>query len=126
MARLAKKVVLITGATRGIGRAIAELFAKEGASLAVNSRNQKALNCFVEDLSNERRTLPVPGDVSVEADVERVFQNTVNKYGCLDMLIHCASIPQKLVPIDSLALNLIERAGYRRYISHTDSIMASE
>ena len=103
--QLAEKVVLITGATGGIGKAIAELFAKEAALLAINSRNQEVLNNFAKDLSKYGgRVLPVPGDVSVEADVRRIFQEIVNVYGRLDILIHCAGIAQRLVPIVDLEI----------------------
>lgn len=89
------KVVLITGASSGIGAATAETFAKLGASLVLTGRNIANLNevatkCYPSD--DKSRLLLVPGDLTKEVDNERLVAATLEKYGKLDVLVNNAGI----------------------------------
>ncbi len=95
------KNVLVTGATSGIGQAIAAHFATEGANVALNYRNDPDklddTKELIEQMCSQVRgcggkELPVEGDVSEEADIIRMCHEVVNKLGSLDILINNAGI----------------------------------
>ena len=90
--RFTDKVVLVTGAGRGIGRAIAEAFADEGAKVMVSAR-KATLGAQVAAQIGKRggnATLTV-GDVSRRADISAMIRDTEHSYGRLDIVVHCAS-----------------------------------
>lgn len=89
----AGKVVLITGASSGIGAATAVKLAKYGACLALNGRNVDNLKKVAEDCQAVG-TAPtvVVGDISKEADTERIWHETLQKFGKLDVLVNNAGI----------------------------------
>lgn len=91
--RFQDQVVIVTGASRGIGKGIAQLFASEGAKLVLVGRDEKALNQVTEGLTKEgTQVLSVLADVSSSEDVERVIQDTLTRYGRIDVLCHNAGI----------------------------------
>ena len=91
--RLQNKVALVTGAGAGIGQAIAETFAKEGAKVVVNDMNPSSGQSVAEAINKEGGTAAfVQADVSKEADVVRMVQFTVETYGRLDILVNNAGI----------------------------------
>jgi len=97
MPRLANKVAVITGAARGIGRAIALRFAEEGCSLSLSDLNlegvqQTARDCEERGLAYGVRTATFPTDVSSRADVETMITGTVDRLGSLDILVNNAGI----------------------------------
>lgn len=88
------KVVLVTGATRGIGKQIAITFAKEGYDIAVNYRkeNKELENTKKEIEKIGVKCLAVQGDVSCFEDCERFVKEIINEYGKIDVLINNAGI----------------------------------
>ena len=92
--RLQDKVALITGANSGIGRGIAERFAKEGAHVAVNylPGGHRGEDANSEVAAFPTASLAVPGDVSKRADVEKMIADTVAKFGRLDIVVNNAGI----------------------------------
>jgi len=95
------KVVMITGASRGLGRALALAFAREGVSLVINSRSEDSL----EPVAGEAKVtgaevLAIPADVSVEAEVERLVNESVRRFGGIDVLVNNAGVLGPRVPIE--------------------------
>ena len=88
------KVALITGATRGIGKAIALKFAENGADIALNYRSDnEALRTLVSELEDKGvKVLPVQGDVSVLEDANKIVKEAVDGLGKLDIVVNNAGI----------------------------------
>lgn len=85
------KVILITGASSGIGAVCAEYFAKEKALLALNGRNAEKFEILIQKIKEsgvELEPLVILADVAVDA--ERIIAETIEKYGHLDILINNA------------------------------------
>jgi NAD(P)-dependent dehydrogenase (short-subunit alcohol dehydrogenase family) len=95
------KVVMITGASRGLGRALALAFAREGVSLVINSRSEDALEPVAgEAKETGAEVLAIPADVSVEAEVERLVNESVRRFGGIDVLVNNAGVLGPRVPIE--------------------------
>ncbi|MGH9792590.1 MAG: SDR family NAD(P)-dependent oxidoreductase [Candidatus Acidiferrales bacterium] len=91
MARLAGKVALITGAGTGIGRACAELFAWEGARVALAGRRREPLESAARAINDAGgEALAVPCDVTQAAQVEQALAATVTRFGRLNVLVNNA------------------------------------
>jgi NAD(P)-dependent dehydrogenase (short-subunit alcohol dehydrogenase family) len=89
--RLAGKVALITGAGGGIGSETARLFAREGASVAVNDVRRERVEAVVENLRKDGgRALAAVADISAAAEVEAIFRETERVFGGLDILVNNA------------------------------------
>jgi glucose 1-dehydrogenase/3-oxoacyl-[acyl-carrier protein] reductase len=97
--KLQGKIALVTGASRGIGRGIAEVFAEEGADVAVNyvSNAEEAEETARIVRSKGRRAIIAKGDVSKRADVEAMFDQTQRELGPADVLVNNAGI-ETIVP----------------------------
>ena len=103
-AKLKGKVIFITGASGGIGRACGEMFAEEGARLVLHGRSHfDEVQALVESLPVD--ALAVRGDISDEADVGRVFQEAEDCFGGIDVVVANAGVwPQDGVPIHTMGL----------------------
>ncbi|MBC2839821.1 SDR family NAD(P)-dependent oxidoreductase [Robiginitalea sp. SC105] len=85
--KLTSKVAIVTGATSGMGKAIAELFAKEGARLTLAGRDQKRGEALLEQLRPVNPDIQfVPGDLTQAGANEELVKETVNRFGRLDLL----------------------------------------
>lgn len=84
MLNLSEKVVLITGSSRGIGRAIAELLYAEGCKVAINGRSKENLNSVSLAMP---KSFPTVGDVTSPSDSKRILSEVIQKFGRLDMLV---------------------------------------
>src|SRR5271169_850511 len=91
--RLAGKVAIITGAGKGIGKVVAELFAKEGAKAVVVSLHEETGSKVCEEIrATCGDALFVRADVSKQADMERMVEATKAAYGTVHILCHNAGI----------------------------------
>ena len=101
--KLKNKIAIVTGAGQGIGRGIAEVFAQEGADVAINDLNADARTDEVKKEIEAKgvRCIVVAGDVSRRADVERLFEETWSKLGPADILVNNAGI-ETIVPFTDL------------------------
>jgi 3-oxoacyl-[acyl-carrier protein] reductase len=90
--RFAGLVVLVTGAGRGMGRVVAEAFAREGATVVIAARTESYGRQTAADLvaAGHRASL-VLGDLSDREAVHRMFEQAVDQHGRLDVVVHCAS-----------------------------------
>jgi NAD(P)-dependent dehydrogenase (short-subunit alcohol dehydrogenase family) len=87
------QVAIVTGAGRGIGRAIAVAFAEAGADVAVASRTVEELESAAEEVRGlGRRALVVPTDVTDEAAVRALVERTVAELGALDVMVNNAGV----------------------------------
>ncbi|RYG49239.1 MAG: SDR family NAD(P)-dependent oxidoreductase, partial [Chitinophagaceae bacterium] len=94
MKKLVNKVAVVTGASKGIGAAVAKNLAAEGAAVIVNYANAKAdAEQVVADIvSAGGKALAIQGDVSKSEDVDRIFEETVKAYGAVDVLVNNAGV----------------------------------
>ena len=93
MGQLEGKVAIITGAGTGIGKGIAGVFAREGATLVIASRKQENLERTAAALRPGGATVAVvPTDVTVEAQVAGLFESTVRDLGRLDILVNNSGV----------------------------------
>ena len=104
--KLSNKIAIITGAGRGIGRAIAIAFAKEGAKVSLVARTISELEETAQLIEEYGSTsLVIPTDVTQPSSVASMVQETVSQYGRVDILVNNAGVPG---PIGALQNNKID------------------
>jgi 3-oxoacyl-[acyl-carrier protein] reductase len=103
MGKLAGKVAIVTGASKGIGAAIAKSFAAEGARVVVNYSSSKegADRVVAEIVSKDGKAVAVHADLSKAADVKRLFTETKKAFGKVDVLVNNAGI-YKFEPLEAV------------------------
>jgi dehydrogenase/reductase SDR family member 7B len=90
------KIVLITGATSGIGKALAFEFGHHGCKVAITGRREKELNEVKKELEKQSiECYAIVGDVSIEADAKRMVDESIHYFGSLDILINNAGISMR-------------------------------
>jgi 3-oxoacyl-[acyl-carrier protein] reductase len=104
MNKLKNKVAVVTGASKGIGASIAKQFAAAGAKVVVNySSSKEGADKVVKEITdNGGRAIAVHADVSNEADVTRLFEETEKAFGTLDILVNNA-VHQGYAPIEQVS-----------------------
>lgn len=108
--KLSGKVAIVTGAASGMGKAIAELFAAEGAKVIVSDLRQEQASQVVETIEQQGGTaLAVQANVASEEDVQQLFEAAVSAYGTVDILINNAGIMDNFVPAADLTDELWEK-----------------
>lgn len=117
MNRLTGKTVIITGASSGIGKAVAVRFAQEGANVAINYRNDleeaRAAQSEVHAAGlkargEQTRDMIVQADVSKPSEITQMFENVIREFGDLDILVNNAGI-QKGVPSEDVTVEDFDR-----------------
>src|SRR5436309_12866681 len=96
---LTGKVAIVTGGSRGIGRAIARELALEGVDVAICARQRQALDEAAKALSQEtgRRIIPIVADTMSSESVAQRVKSTVAALGRVDVRVHNASAPGRMV-----------------------------
>ena len=95
------KVALITGASQGLGKALALAYAKEGAKLAINARSENSIRPVADEVESAgAEVLAIAADVAKSADVERFVNECVERFGGIDVLINNAGILGPRVAIE--------------------------
>ncbi|MBO7113672.1 MAG: SDR family oxidoreductase [Bacteroidaceae bacterium] len=102
------KVAIVTGASSGIGLATATLLAKYKAKVVLAARSEDKLNELSRELSQQTEVLSVRTDVSVESDCRNLIEQTIARFGRIDILINNAGISMRAMFRD-LDLNVIRR-----------------
>lgn len=103
------KVIVITGASSGIGMAAAKTFFRYGAKLALAARSLDKMEALAIDLNDDgSRILCLKTDVSVEADCRRLIDETVRRFGKIDILINNAGISMR-APFKDAKLDVLKR-----------------
>src|SRR5438552_33550 len=92
MTELRGQVAVVTGATKGIGRAIAESLAKSGVHVVLAARREQEVRAAEAALSRDTRALGVVCDVRKHEDCERLIAQAVAEFGRLDVLVNNAGI----------------------------------
>jgi NAD(P)-dependent dehydrogenase (short-subunit alcohol dehydrogenase family) len=99
MAALIGKVAIVTGASSGIGRATALLFAQEGAKVVVSARRQAELDELVSDIERGGgEAVAVAGDIREEALAERIVETAIARFGGLDIAFNNAGGTGEMAP----------------------------
>lgn len=98
--KLSGKVAIVTGGSRGIGKATAALLAKEGANVIITAKDQARLDNAVNELKN---MVAVSGDIRKEIDVQNVVRKTFEKFGKIDVLVNNAGIFPKVKPLHEIS-----------------------
>ena len=99
------KAAIVTGGSRGIGKAIARELAKEGVDVAIVARGKEALEATANELAQEtgRRILPIPVDTGDDESVRQMVEQTATELGRIDILVNCAARPLGRGPVPNLS-----------------------
>jgi len=108
--KLSGKVAIVTGAASGMGKAIAELFAQEGAKVVASDLNAEGVQAVVQGIEAKGGTaIAVAANVAKEEDVQNLVDTAVSTYGTVDILINNAGIMDNFVPAAEITDELWER-----------------
>src|SRR5277367_3819259 len=110
MAKLTGQVAIVTGASKGLGAAMAKALAAEGASVVVNYASSKegADRVVQEITAKGGKAIAVQGDVSKQADITRLFAETKKVYGKLNILVNNAGV-YEFAPLEAVTEELFHR-----------------
>lgn len=119
MTELKGKNVVITGASRGIGRAIAESLAREGVNCVIAARGKEALDKAADEISKKFKVkvIGVPCDVSQQADLENLVNVSLKEFKKIDALINNAGVSSQH-PFHQQPLEDIERLMYTNFFGY--------
>lgn len=98
--RLKNKVVIITGSASGMGKAIAELFARQGAKIIAGDLNEDGVKSVVEKIKQAGgEAIAVKANVANQADIDNLFSSAENSFHGLDILVNNAGIMDNMEPV---------------------------
>lgn len=101
------QTIIVTGASTGIGKAIAGLFLQHGHNVVINSANENNLNTTYNELGQHNRLVAVAGDISLTATGQLLIDTAVAHFGAVDVLINNAGIfePKPFLEVDEAHLD---------------------
>lgn len=103
---LEKKTAIVTGASRGIGKAIARGFAKAGADLVIVSRNLSALERAAREIETfGRKVVPISADIGNPEEIQRIIEATLDVFPGIDILLNNAGISPFLRKAEEMTLD---------------------
>lgn len=119
MSELKGKTAIITGASRGIGKAIAATCASLGINISIAARQEGPLKETAEELRKKYKVevLPVPCDVTKLEDLENLVKSTKEKFGTIDILINNAGVSSQY-PFPKQPLEDFERLAHTNYLGY--------
>jgi NAD(P)-dependent dehydrogenase (short-subunit alcohol dehydrogenase family) len=102
---LQDKAAIVTGGSRGIGKAIARELAREGADVAIVARTQESLEAAARELGQEtgRRIIPIVADTASDDSVRDMVRRAIEAFGHIDVLVNCAAQAGGQAPSPKLA-----------------------
>ncbi len=110
--RLRNRVALVTGASGGIGKAIALTLAREGADVAINGRSAERLEVVASEIRDmKQRVLTVKADVSISGEVSRMIKTVVDKFAKIEILVNNAGV------FETVSLEKITEAQWDRVMA---------
>ncbi len=120
---LAGRVAIVTGSSRGIGRACAESLLEEGATVVVTGLNQGRLDTAVKELGRKGKVLGIKADLTKDAEVKALVDQTNSAFGRIDILVNSAAsvIPSEFFSIGEEQWTQIfeeKLNGYARTLRH--------
>ncbi|HVZ62102.1 MAG TPA: SDR family oxidoreductase [Candidatus Nitrosotalea sp.] len=98
--KLSGKVAIVTGGSKGIGKATAILLAQNGASVVITSKDKASLENAAKEMKN---AIAISGDIKSMTDVERVVKDTLDIFGKIDILVNNAGIFPKVKPLHEIS-----------------------
>ena len=108
--KLKDKVVILTGASSGIGEATALRFSEEGAKVVIVARSEDKLNKIVDRASEfPGEVIAIAGDVSKQEDVEKLVNKTIDTYGRIDVLVNNAGVLDNYLSADNMTDEVWDR-----------------
>jgi NAD(P)-dependent dehydrogenase (short-subunit alcohol dehydrogenase family) len=117
------KVAIVTGGSKGIGRAIALAFAGAGASVVLAARGEEALEVTAKEIDAAGgKAMPVPTDVTSPEQVQALVDRTVERFGTIDLLVNNAGAAPFLAPLEEIRLE-----GFDKYfrVTFTSAVLCT-
>ncbi len=119
MVNLKGKTAIITGASRGIGKAIAEKLAENGVNVVIAARSKESLDKTVDEIKKKSKVkvIGVPTDVSKLEDLKNLYNAAVKEFKTVDILINNAGVSSQY-PFDKQPLEDIENLAHTNYLGY--------
>ncbi len=102
---LRDKVVVITGSSKGLGKALAEAFIKEGSKVVVSSNNRRSIKTIAKEIG----AFGVYADVTKEKDLTKLSHKVIKEFGTIDIWVNNAGLWLPKMPIEDLDMSLVRK-----------------
>ena len=100
MGKLENRIAIVTGASRGIGKAMALAFGREGAKVVATARTTESIEAVADEIRRMgMEALAVTADLGLESDIERIAHEALSRFGRIDILINNAAIIHPLIDL---------------------------